>query len=269
MTAEKTGRFDLTGKVAIVTGGAQGLGASVAAGFASQGATTVVLDIAEEAVRETAAQMQEASPKAKVLGWRCDVADQEDVDDTVSRVLGEFNQIDVLVNNAGTHCRATPVDFDPDEFNAVFAVNVRGCYYMTGAVGRAMIQRRSGSIINVAALGGGLVGLGRGGSVYGMTKGAIVSLTRDLAAEWGKYNIRVNAVAPGWMKTPITAPLQNDPVKSPKVIERVPLRRWGEAEDVAGAVIFLASDCSSYITGHTMPIDGGAANVIELSQEAP
>ena len=267
MASKTTNRFDLTGKVALVTGGAQGLGASMAAGLVDHGANTVVVDITEDAVRQTAAQMQTASPNAKVLGWRCDVADRGEVEKTVSRVLDEFTRIDILVNNAGTHCRATPVDFDLEQFNAVFSVNIMGCYYTAGAVGRAMIQQRSGSIINVSALGGGLVGLGRGGSVYGMTKGAIVALTRDLAAEWGKHNIRINAIAPGWMKTPITTPLQNDAIKSAKVIERVPLRRWGEADDVAGVAVFLASDCSSYITGHTIPIDGGAANVIELTQE--
>jgi len=267
MNSLTTNLFDLTGKVALVTGGAQGLGASMAAGLAAHGAHTVVVDIAEDAVRETAEKMQVASPHVKVFGRQCDVVNRTEVDQTVSGVLKEFNRIDILVNNAGTHCRATPVDFDPGEFNKVFAVNIMGCYYMAGAVGRAMIQQRSGSIINLSALGGGLVGLGRGGSVYGMTKGAMVALTRDLAAEWGKYNIRVNSIAPGWMKTPITTPLQNDPIQSPKVIERVPLRRWGEADDVAGVAVFLASDCSSYITGHTIPIDGGAANVIELTQE--
>ena len=267
MNSKATNLFSLSGKVALVTGGAQGLGAAMAAGLAAHGAHTVVVDVVEDAVLETASQLQAAAPNVKVFGWQCDVADRAEVDKTVSGVLEEFNRIDILINNAGTHCRATPVDFDSEEFNKVFAVNIMGCYYMAGAVGQVMIQQRSGSIINVSALGGGLVGLGRGGSVYGMTKGALVALTRDLAAEWGKYNIRVNSIAPGWMKTPITMPLQNDPIKSSKVIERVPLRRWGEADDVAGVAVFLASNCSSYITGHTIPIDGGAANVIELTQE--
>ncbi len=128
-----------------------------------------------------------------------------------------------------------------------------------------MLQQQRGTIINVSALGGGVMGLGRGGSIYGMTKGGIVSLTRDLAAEWGQYGIRVNAIAPGWIRTPMTNALQHDPIRSAKVLERIPLRRWGEADDVAGVVTFLASDAAAYVTGCTIPIDGGAANVIALS----
>jgi NAD(P)-dependent dehydrogenase (short-subunit alcohol dehydrogenase family) len=130
-----------------------------------------------------------------------------------------------------------------------------------------MLARQRGSIINVSALGGGLVGLGRGGSIYAMTKGGIVALTRDLAAEWGRHGIRVNAVAPGWIRTPMTQPLQNDPQRSARVLERVPLRRWGEPDDVAGVVVFLASAAAGYVTGCTIPIDGGAANVVALSAD--
>jgi len=129
MADEPANRFDLTGKVALVTGGAQGLGASMAAALADHGANTVVVDIHEDAVQHAAGEMQTAAPSAKVLGWRCDVADQGEVDKTVSRVLDEFDRVDILVNNAGTHCRATPVDFDLDEFDRVFAVNIMGLHY--------------------------------------------------------------------------------------------------------------------------------------------
>ena len=148
----------------------------------------------------------------------------------------------------------------------MLAVNVRGAFYMAGAVGKPMVEQRSGSIINLSALGGGVLGLGRGGSVYGMTKGATVALTRDLAAEWGKYGVRVNAIAPGWMRTPMTGALQKDPAKSARVLERVPLGRWGEAGEVAGVAVFLACDASSYITGTTISVDGGAANVISIAE---
>ena len=130
-----------------------------------------------------------------------------------------------------------------------------------------MIQQRNGSIVNMSALGGGVVGLGLVGSIYGMTKGGIVALTRDLAAEWGKYGVRVNALAPGWIRTPMTSALQQNEERCAKVFERVPLQRWGEPEEVAGVAVFLASDASRYVTGHTIPVDGGAANVIALAEE--
>lgn len=183
------------------------------------------------------------------------------------QIAASFGRIDSLVNNAGIHRRGSPTDYLPDDLTDVFAVNLVGCYHVVAAVGKVMVSQRSGSIINVSTLGGGLMGLGREGSIYAMTKGGIVALTRDLAAEWGKHGIRVNAVAPGWIRTPMTNALQNDPVRSAKVLERVPLRRWGEPDDVAGVVTFLASDAAAYVTGCTISIDGGAANTIILMME--
>ena len=258
--------FDLSGKVALVTGAAQGLGEAIADTFARHGATTVLSDIDDEAVQATAAKIANQH-NAQVASLVCDVRDSGQVQACVSSVVRQQGRIDVLVNNAGVHRRVDPVDWSQEDLDAILAVNLLGSFYMASAAGKAMIEQRSGSIVNMSALGGGIVGLGRAGSMYGMTKGGIVSLTRDLAAEWGKYSIRVNALAPGWIRTPMTNALQNNPVRSAKVLERVPLGRWGEPEDVAGAALFLASDAARYITGHTIPIDGGAANVLALSSE--
>jgi len=259
------GTFDLTNRVAVVTGGAQGLGESIARCLADQGASVALLDLQAEAVEKVAAQV--SLKKSPAMGLACDVRDAAQVNACIDQVVAKFGQIDILVNNAGIHRRGTPTNFKTEDVTDVFAVNLVGCYNMAGAVGKVMIAQHRGSIINVSALGGGVLGLGRGGSIYGMTKGGIVSLTRDLAAEWGKHNIRVNAVAPGWIRTPMTNALQNDPVRTEKVLERVPLRRWGEADDVAGTVAFLASDAAAYVTGCTIPIDGGAANTIMLMME--
>lgn len=258
--------FDLTGRVAVITGGAQGLGAAIARSLADQGASLALLDLQAEAVQKLASQVNWVANRPS-LGLACDVRDAAQVEACIQQVIAQFGQIDILVNNAGIHRRGTPTDYKPADLADVFAVNLVGCYHVVGAVGKVMLQQQRGSIINVSALGGGVMGLGRGGSIYGMTKGGIVSLTRDLAAEWGKHGIRVNAVAPGWIRTPMTNALQNDPVRSGKVLERVPLRRWGEAEDVAGVVAFLASDAAAYVTGCTIPIDGGAANTITLAME--
>lgn len=258
--------FDLTGRVAVVTGGAQGLGAAMGRALAEQGAAVALLDVQADAVSAAASQLAGETGR-EVVGLACDTRDPSQVDACVADIARRFRQIDILVNNAGIHRRGTPTDYNRQDLADVFAVNLVGCYQIAGAVGKVMLAQQRGSIINVSALGGGLVGLGRGGSIYAMTKGGIVSLTRDLAAEWGRYGIRVNAVAPGWIRTPMTQALQNNSQRSAKVLERVPLGRWGEPGDVAGVVVFLASDAAAYVTGCTIPIDGGAANVIALSQE--
>lgn len=259
--------FNLSGKVALVTGGGQGLGAAIAEALADHGASTVICDLNGEAAQETSSDIVAGGKNRIVVARQCDVREQSSVQDTVQSVIDEFGRIDVLVNNAGIHRRGSPDDFDRKDIDDLIAVNVLGCFHMAGEAGRFMVEQKSGSIINMSALGGGLVGLGRGGSIYGITKGGIVSLTRDLAAEWGKYGVRVNALAPGWIKTPMTIALQNNAKRSARVLERVPLKRWGEPSDVAGAAVFLASDASLYVTGHTIPIDGGAANVIAISED--
>lgn len=258
--------FDLTGQVALVTGGAQGLGASIARALADHGATIALLDLQAEAVAATAEQLAHDTGR-EAVGLACDTREKDQVEACVKSIVERFGRIDILVNNAGIHRRGTPTDYQPQDLTDVFAVNLVGCYHVAGSVGKVMLAQQRGSIINVSALGGGVVGLGRGGSIYAMTKGGIVSLTRDLAAEWGSQGIRVNAVAPGWIRTPMTQALQNDLKRSAKVLERVPLRRWGEPDDVAGVVVFLASDAAAYVTGCTIPIDGGAANVIAITAE--
>ena len=267
MTSTIRTLFDLSGKVALVTGGARGLGEAIAAALVNHGAATVICDVDADGAAATASRIAAESKGNDVEAIECDVRDERQVEACVKNVVERFGRIDVLVNNAGIHRRVDPIQFSREDIDALFEVNLLGCIRMAGAVGKVMIEQRSGSIINVSALGGGLVGLGRGGSIYGITKGGIISLTRDLAAEWGQYSIRVNALAPGWIRTPMTLALQQDEHKSAKVIERIPLARWGEASDVAGAAVFLASDASTYVTGHTIPVDGGAANVIAISDE--
>ena len=259
--------FDLSGKVALVTGAGRGLGAAIAETLTTHGATTVVCDLNLEAVTATAQRIAADQAGDRVRALACDVRDVEQVRDCVDQVVRQQGRIDVLVNNAGIHRRVNPLNWSQDDLDALLAVNLLGSFYMATAVGRVMIEQRSGNIVNMSALGGGVLGLGRAGSMYGMTKGGIVSLTRDLAAEWGKYSIRVNALAPGWIRTPMTQALQENSTRSQKVMERVPLGRWGEPEDVAGVALFLASDASKYVTGHTIPVDGGAAHVIAIADE--
>ena len=259
--------FDLSSKIAIVTGGAQGLGEAIARALTNHGARTTICDINIDGAKAAAERIASERDGHEIQALQCDVQDDDQVRDCVSRVLQQHGRIDVLVNNAGIHRRHTPFDFPREDIDAVFGVNLLGSFHMARAVGQTMVEQQSGSVINLSALGGGLIGLGRGGSVYGITKGGIVALTRDLAAEWGKYSVRVNAIAPGWIRTPMTEALQRDERRGAKVMERVPLRRWGEASDVAGTAVFLASDASAYITGHTIPVDGGAVNVIAIPED--
>ena len=259
--------FDLSGKVAIVTGGAQGLGEAIARALCAHGACTTLLDIKGDQAAEAAAGINADLKSRAADSLACDVQDDDQVQSCVAEVRRRQGRIDVLVNNAGVHRRGAPQELCREDIDLVLSVNLLGSFFVARAVANSMIEQESGSIINLSALGGGIVGLGRGGSIYGVTKGGIVALTRDLAAEWGKHGIRVNSLAPGWIRTPMTQALQQNAAGSARVLERIPLGRWGETVDVAGAAVFLASEASAYITGHTIPIDGGAANVIAISQE--
>jgi 2-deoxy-D-gluconate 3-dehydrogenase len=242
--------FDLSGKVAVVTGAGRGIGAAVAAALSSHGAEVVGMDV---------------EPAADII--HCDVSDESQVAESFREVLRRHRRIDVLVNNAGIHRGHPPFDFPEADIELLLRINLMGCFYTCRAAARAMVAQRSGSIINVSALGGGIVGLGRGGSIYGATKGAIVSLTRDLAVEWAPFGVRVNAIAPGWIRTPMTRVLQGNETMSKRMLERVPMGRWGTTEDVAGPSVFLASDASGYITGHILPVDGGAGSTIRIESQ--
>jgi NAD(P)-dependent dehydrogenase (short-subunit alcohol dehydrogenase family) len=259
MAQQYTSLLDFQGKLAVVTGAAQGLGAEFARALAECGATVVLMDVVQAAVEAAARQIG-----SHAHAIECDVRDKARVEQCIADVIATHGQIDILVSNAGIHRRVDPLDFNEDDVEAIFAVNMKGCLNVCGAVGRFMVERGSGSIVNISALGGGLAGLGRAGSAYGMSKGGIVSLTRDLAAEWTRHGVRVNAVAPGWIRTPMTTALQSDVQRSAAVLQRVPAGRWGEPVDVARVVLFLASDASSYLSGHTIPVDGGALNTITL-----
>lgn len=261
MTASPHGEFH--DRTVLVTGAGRGIGRGTALAFASRGAKVAVLDIdpplAEETVRLITAQHGTAH------AWPCDVSRDDDVRLTVEQVETHLGPIDILFNNAGINRRIPLVDWTAADWNAVIGVNLIGAFCMARAVGLRMIARKQGSIVNMSALGGGLIGLGRGTEIYTATKGAVAGMTRDLAAEFAPHGVRVNAVAPGWIETDMNAPLLANAAMSAKVHDRVPLGRWGTIDDVVGPVLFLASDASRYITGHLLPIDGGANNIIRLT----
>jgi NAD(P)-dependent dehydrogenase (short-subunit alcohol dehydrogenase family) len=257
--------FDLSARTALVTGGGRGLGKAIALSLAQHGAAVAVADIDMAGATETAAEIRALNRQS--AAYRCDVANEEDVRRTAAAALATFGRLDVLVNNAGITKRIALFDWQAADWEEVIRVNQVGTFLMAREVGRHMTARRSGSIINMSALGGGVVGLGRGNAVYCSTKGAVAALTRDLAAEWAQYGVRVNCIAPGWFKTDMNAPLLANPALVQRIRDRVPLGRLGEPADVVGPVIFLASDASAMITGHLLPIDGGASSIISLTND--
>jgi NAD(P)-dependent dehydrogenase (short-subunit alcohol dehydrogenase family) len=248
--------FRLDGRTAIVTGGGRGLGSSMAGGLAEAGANVVICSRRVDACEEIAAEIRRGGGLALALA--CDVSDPESVDSVVAAARQEFGGIDVLVNNSGATWGARPEDMPVEKFDQVMAVNVRGVFLMSQAVGRVLIEQgRGGRIINIASVAASIAG--RPGGVqaigYSSSKGAVISMTRDLAGSWCEHGITVNAIAPGWFPTRMSAGVLER--IGERLLEGIPLGRFGGPDDIRGVAVFLASDASAYITGQTLVVDGG------------
>jgi NAD(P)-dependent dehydrogenase (short-subunit alcohol dehydrogenase family) len=246
--------FDLTGRTALVTGAARGLGRAIAVALAAAGAD-VALGLREEASGgELAAQIEALGRRA--LPLQMDVMDLGQIEDAAARADEHFGGIDILVNNAGIAVGNPAEDVEVADFDRVMALNVRGTFFTCQAVGRRMIARGGGRIVNLASQAG-LVALPTE-SVYCMTKAAIIHLTKCLAVEWGQHGITVNAVAPTFIDTPGTEAALADPAFRADVVDRIAaLHRIGQPDEVASAVVYLASPAASLVTGHTLVVDGG------------
>jgi NAD(P)-dependent dehydrogenase (short-subunit alcohol dehydrogenase family) len=247
--------FSLEGDVAFITGGAGAVGAATATAYARAGAAVVLADKAEDGAARVAGQV--GAIGGQTLAVAMDVTQEESVRAAVERTVREFGKIDILVNNAGINIRKPAQDLTPQDWATVMDVNLAGYFLCARAVGPAMLQRRSGRIINVASI------LGHRGSpispnlVYSVSKGGVVNFTRALAVEWAPHNVRVNAVAPTYLRTPLTESLLSDPTLGGKVLARTPMGRVGAADDLVGAMLFLASRASDLVTGHILAVDGG------------
>jgi NAD(P)-dependent dehydrogenase (short-subunit alcohol dehydrogenase family) len=247
-------RFDLTGRVALVTGAARGLGHAISLALANAGAD-LALGLRDAATGGDLVQAIEAMGR-RALPLQMDVTRLDQISKAVDDTVARFGRLDVLVNNAGLGPENPAESVREEDFDLTLAVNLKGTFFASQAAGRAMIRRGYGRIINLGSQAG-FVAL-PGESVYCMTKAGISHLTRCLAVEWGKHNITVNAVAPTFIATPGTEPALADPKFRADVIERIAgLHRVGRPMDVAGAVVFLASPAASLITGDTILIDGG------------
>ncbi len=246
--------FDLTGKVAIVTGGGGGLGRPIAVALAKAGADVAVTS-RDVSHLQTVVQEIEAAGK-KALAVSADVTSPDSLKAMVDQVMGTFGKIDILVNVAGTNCRFSAEEMPFEEFERVLRHNVLGTFLACQAVGKVMIEQKHGKIINMSSVRG-KVAPAQGGSAYASSKGGVDSLTRTLATEWAKYNINVNALAPALVMTEMTREFLSKPEIYSKMTAEIPLHRLGAPADIVGPAVLLASDESDFMTGQIVYIDGG------------
>ena len=246
-------RFSLKGKVAVVTGGNRGIGRAIAGGFAEAGATVVIAARNEKKSAEAATEIEASGGRA--IAVTSDVSDRAQIERMVDTVTADVGPIDVLVNNAGIGFHADALTLQDSEWNRLFAINLEGVWMTSQIVGRGMARRTSGSIINIGSISGLIVNRPQWHSPYGISKAAVHHLTRSLAAEWSRYSVRVNAIAPGYVKTEIATTEYEEYRRYWK--DEVPMQRYGSPDEIAPAALYLASDASSFMTGEVMVIDGG------------
>lgn len=246
--------FDLTGRVAIISGGSMGLGQQMAEGLAEAGANLVLCARKKERCEEVADALRSCGVQTMALA--CDVRDKAAVDYVAGETLAKFGRIDILINNAGVSWGAPMEEMTLEQWNKVLSTNLTGTFLFCQAVSKTMTAQHGGKIINIASvagLGGASEELQAIG--YHASKGGVVAFTKDLACKWAPYNIQVNAIAPGWFPTHMSEWViehrKND------LLAKIPLGRFGSNHDLKGAAVFLASDASAYVTGHVLVVDGG------------
>jgi NAD(P)-dependent dehydrogenase (short-subunit alcohol dehydrogenase family) len=247
-------QFDLSGRRALVTGASRGIGARLALALAEAGADVAVTARTAEALAATAAAVRDAGRRAAALAH--DVADEAAAGAMVAAAEAALGPLDILVNNAGVEMVRSSAEVDKGVWDRIVDVNLRGAFFVAQAVARGMLAAgRRGAIVNVCSLTS-YVGVPTA-APYTASKSGLLGLTRALAAEWAARGIRVNAIAPGYFRTALTEPFYADDAWQARMLERIPMRRFGELDDLAGAAVFLASDASRYMTGQCLVLDGG------------
>lgn len=247
--------FSLQDRVAVVTGGGGGLGRAIASGLAEFGASLVIADIDEAQARLTASALLARGHYA--LAVSLDVSDEQQTENMVRKTLDEMGHIDILVNNAGVSRRYPIDEFPVEEWQRVIQVNLIGAFVCSRAVGKEMSRQRKGSIINIASIAG-FIGRAIKNSAYSASKAGLISLTRTLAVQWAKSGVRVNAIAPAEMNSPLLDDLRREPGALEERVARIPMGRIGNPNEIIGPTVFLASEASSFVTGHVLSVDGGA-----------
>jgi NAD(P)-dependent dehydrogenase (short-subunit alcohol dehydrogenase family) len=251
--------FDLTGRVAVVTGASSGLGVTFAEGLAGAGARVVLAARRRDRIEKTARSLEEQG--AEALAVECDVASEASVDELVRATVARFGRVDVLVNNAGVASIAPAAQESVESFRGVLDVNLVGAFLCAQRFGRVMLEQKRGSIVNIASI----LGLVASGLIpqasYTASKGGLVNLTRELATQWARLGVRVNAIAPGFFPSEMTTEMFSMDDGKRFIRRRTPMGRSGEPAELLGALLLLASDAGSYITGQIIPVDGGWTSV--------
>ncbi|WP_404366856.1 2-dehydro-3-deoxy-D-gluconate 5-dehydrogenase KduD [Sphingomonas sp. MMS24-J45] len=246
-----TSPFDLSGKVAVVTGANTGIGQAIAVALAAGGAD--VACVGRTTAEDTVAQIRALGRRAEIIS--ADLSTIEPVQRIVDEAVEKLGRLDILINNAGIIRRADAVDFTEEDWDAVVDTNLKSVFFLSQAAGKHMIAQGGGKIINIASMltfqGGIRV------PSYTASKSGIGGLTKLLANEWAKHGINVNAIAPGYIATNNTTALQADPVRNAAILDRIPAGKWGDASDLGGAAVFLASRAADYVQGHILAVDGG------------
>ena len=245
--------FDLTGKVALVTGGAQGIGKYISVGLATYGADVVIVDLQCEKAVKVVEEIKAMGRLSKA--YKLDVTNKEQVNEVVDSAFSAMNHIDILVNNAGTVSRKSVIDLTEEDWDLVLDVNLKGTFLMSQAVGKYMLRQGKGKVVNISSVSAVLGHPNR--AAYAASKGGVRQLTKVMAIEWAKKGINVNAIAPTHFETPLTANLLADKETRKRLLGDIPMGRFGEPADIVGAAVYLASDASNFVTGTTLFVDGG------------
>lgn len=245
--------FNLAGKVAIVTGGSKGLGRTMALGLGAAGAKVVVVSRTKQLIEETADEIIKQGGEA--IAVPADVKDAQSITNVIDETIGKFDRVDILVNNAGIAPLKSAIEISDEEWNDVLDTNLKSMFFAVRAIGPILIEQKGGKIINIGSVLGKVAS--NSALHYCVSKAGIIQMTRALAFEWAPFNINVNCIAPGYFETEMTHDMQENEKQMKYLNLKIPFKRLGRPEEIAGTAIFLASDASSYITGETIFVDGG------------
>ncbi len=253
--------FRLDDKVAVIVGGAGGIGEALGHGFAEYGAKVAIADMNAERAEQVAQDIQSRF-KSEAVAFQVDVTDEESVTRLAEQVMARFGTVDILMNSQGANIKKAATEFPVSDWDLMFDINVKGVMLSCREFGKVMIEKKKGKIISMSSLRGARATYWGGNEAYCATKGAVNMITQALASEWAQYNINVNAIAPAWINTKFSEQTLQNPERYRVAVQNIPMGRIGQPEDVVGLAVFLASSASDFITGQIIYLDGGATAVV-------